>query len=210
MNLGKKITNLRKKEKITQEQFAELIGVTRQTISNWEQNITKPDIDQIKDISNMFHISIDELLGNDIKNIFIEKVNKTENIVNKNTKNIRILVITIYFILLISSILVTIYLLTKKDFTKEYQSEFRCTSKENTYLVSVVEEDYYEQIETDKQYNENLVNSEYFIEISELDKSKYMYNVLEKYYAGKTLSEIFDGLEIVKKVMINEYGAKCR
>ena len=53
MNLGKKITNLRKKEKITQEKFAELIGVTRQTISNWESNVTKPDINQIKEISKI-------------------------------------------------------------------------------------------------------------------------------------------------------------
>ena len=36
MNLGKKIINLRKQEKITQEKLAEIIGVTRQTISNWE------------------------------------------------------------------------------------------------------------------------------------------------------------------------------
>lgn len=34
MNLGKKLINLRKQEKMTQEKFAELIGVTRQTISN--------------------------------------------------------------------------------------------------------------------------------------------------------------------------------
>jgi len=69
MDLGKKIINLRKKEKITQEKLADIIGVTRQTISNWELNVTKPDLKQIKELSKVFHISIDELISDtDVEN----------------------------------------------------------------------------------------------------------------------------------------------
>ena len=191
MNLGKKLTNLRKREKITQEKIAEIIGVTRQTISNWELNITKPDINQIKEISKIFNISIDELVGNDIKNIFIEKVNKTETIVNKNTKNIRILVITIYFILLSSLIFITIYLLTKKDFTREYQPEFTCISKEGTvYNISVDSEFFQEEDVKPEEHLNNIMNTEYFIIVSEQDPKTNNYSVIERYYAGKTLNEI--------------------
>lgn len=200
MNLGKKIINFRKKDKLTQEQLAELIGVTRQTISNWEQEITKPDINQIKEISKTFNISIDELLGNDIKNVFIEKANKTQNLVNKNTKNIRILVITIYIIILLGVILFTVYLLTKKDFTREYQTEFTCTSKDGEiYNISV-----------DEEFNESENISEYYVRLSMFDKADYSYHTEEKFYAGRQLSEIYDVLELTKKLMIHEYHTICR
>lgn len=200
MNLGKKIINFRKRDKLTQEQLAELIGVTRQTISNWEQNITKPDITQIQEISKTFRISIDELVGNDIKNIFIEKANKTQNLVNTNTKNIRILIITIYFIVLLSVILFTVYLLTKKDFTREYQVEFTCTSKEGEiYNISV-----------DDEFNKNENITEYYVRVSQFDKEDYSYHTEEKFYAGRQLSEIYDVLELTKKLMIHEYRTICR
>ena len=213
MDLGKKIINLRKKEKITQEKLADVIGVTRQTISNWELNVTKPDLKQIKELSKVFHISIDELVDNDVKNVIIEKVNKTEKVVNKNTKNIRVLVITIYFIILLSIIFLTIHILTKKDFTKDYQAEFYCTNKETTFNVSVwaTENDFSSNEDTsDKDFFENLNNTKYYIEISEQDKYTSVYNVIERYPAGNSLKEVFDSLEIVKKLMIEEYNAKCR
>ena len=51
MDLGKKILELRKKENLSQEQLAEKMNVTRQTISKWELNETKPDIKQAKELS---------------------------------------------------------------------------------------------------------------------------------------------------------------
>jgi len=44
MNLGKKLINLRKQEKMIQEKFAEIIWVSRQTISNWELNVARLDL----------------------------------------------------------------------------------------------------------------------------------------------------------------------
>lgn len=54
MELGNKIIKLRKREKLSQESLADKLNVARQTISNWELNITKPDINQIKKISKIF------------------------------------------------------------------------------------------------------------------------------------------------------------
>lgn len=62
MNLGEKIIELRKKENLTQEKLAEKIGISRQTLFNWENNSTSPDINQAKKISEIFKISLDDLL----------------------------------------------------------------------------------------------------------------------------------------------------
>lgn len=78
MNLGNKIMTLRKKNNLSQEDLAEKVGVTRQTISKWELEETTPDINQAKKLSMIFNISLDELVNNDVNSILIEKVSNTE------------------------------------------------------------------------------------------------------------------------------------
>ena len=80
MDLGKKILELRKKENLSQEQLAEKINVTRQTISKWELNETTPDIKQAKELSRLFKISLDELTENDITTLVMQKVSNTEKL----------------------------------------------------------------------------------------------------------------------------------
>lgn len=63
MSLGEKIIELRKKENLTQEKLSEKIGISRQTLSNWEGNCTSPDIIQAKKLSKIFRISLDDLLS---------------------------------------------------------------------------------------------------------------------------------------------------
>lgn len=58
MDLSNKILELRKKEKLSQEQLAEKLNVTRQTISNWKLNQTATDINQTKCITKIFNVSI--------------------------------------------------------------------------------------------------------------------------------------------------------
>lgn len=69
MEIGKKITDLRKNNKLSQEDLAEKLGVTKQTISKWELGQTYPSINQAKELSKIFNISLDELVNNDIKNL---------------------------------------------------------------------------------------------------------------------------------------------
>ena len=80
MDLGKKILELRKKENLSQEQLAEKINVTRQTISKWELNETTPDIKQAKELSKLFKISLDELTDNDMTALVMQKVSNTEKL----------------------------------------------------------------------------------------------------------------------------------
>lgn len=67
MAIGRKIVNLRKKYNFTQEKLAEKIGVSRQTLSNWESDITSPDLVQASTLSKILKISLDELVDNNLE-----------------------------------------------------------------------------------------------------------------------------------------------
>ena len=62
MTIAEKIKQLRKDNSMTQEDLAEKLNVSRQTISKWETSVTIPDADNIVAISKMFNITTDELL----------------------------------------------------------------------------------------------------------------------------------------------------
>lgn len=62
MTLGDKLSKLRKENNYTQEQLADVLGVSRQAISKWESNITYPETDKLIRISELFNCSLDYLL----------------------------------------------------------------------------------------------------------------------------------------------------
>ena len=67
MNIGEQINNLQKKHGLSQDDFSNLFNVSRQTISNWENGKSYPDLEMIIKISDYFKISVDELLRNDVQ-----------------------------------------------------------------------------------------------------------------------------------------------
>ena len=69
MNIGEQINNLRKQHGLSQDDFANLFNVSRQTISNWENGKSYPDLEMIIKVSDYFKISIDELLRNDVQTV---------------------------------------------------------------------------------------------------------------------------------------------
>ena len=69
MSIGEKIVEARRAKNLTQEQLAELLGVTRQSISRWEQNQAYPEVEKILRLSDILGVSCDYLLkGNVTKN----------------------------------------------------------------------------------------------------------------------------------------------
>ncbi len=62
MALGKTLTNLRKEKGLSQEQLAEKLDLTRQTISKWELDQSTPDIEYLLKLSEMFDVSTDYLI----------------------------------------------------------------------------------------------------------------------------------------------------
>ena len=65
MNFSEKLFELRKKSGLSQEELADKINVSRQTISKWEMNQSSPEMDKLINLSEIFNISIDELVGNE-------------------------------------------------------------------------------------------------------------------------------------------------
>lgn len=69
MTIAEKIKQLRKDNNMTQENLAEKLNVSRQTISKWETNIAIPDANNIVAISKVFNITTDELLDYKVETI---------------------------------------------------------------------------------------------------------------------------------------------
>lgn len=69
MTIAEKLKQLRKDNNMTQEDLAEKLNVSRQTISKWETNTTIPDADNIVAISKLFNITTDELLDYRIETV---------------------------------------------------------------------------------------------------------------------------------------------
>lgn len=62
---GEKLKKIRTDNRLTQDELAEKILVTRTAVSKWETNKGYPSIDSLKELSNLFGISIDELIADD-------------------------------------------------------------------------------------------------------------------------------------------------
>lgn len=140
MNIGYKIAELRKRNNFSQEELAEQLGVTRQTISKWELEETTPDIKQAKELSKIFNVSLDELANNDISNILIEKVSNTEKLAGITInilKAIGIFMIVIFVVGVIGFILINFSSLKVEDRDIAGKISFTCNidNKEYTYEV---------------------------------------------------------------------------
>ena len=66
MEISEKIKQIRNKEGLTQEQFSEKINVSRNAVAKWETNRGYPDIQNLISISEVFYISLDELVKDDV------------------------------------------------------------------------------------------------------------------------------------------------
>ncbi|MGG7178540.1 DUF3955 domain-containing protein [Clostridium paraputrificum] len=75
MDFGKQIKQLRLERNLTQEQMAKKLNISRQAISNWENNKNLPDLEMIITISKVFSLSLDKLiLGGDSMTNMSEKL----------------------------------------------------------------------------------------------------------------------------------------
>jgi len=66
VKFGENLQKLRKERGISQEQLAEQLGVTRQSVSKWESGASYPEMDKIVAICNIFHCDMDVLINKDI------------------------------------------------------------------------------------------------------------------------------------------------
>ena len=112
--IGKKILELRKVNHLSQEELAEKIAVTRQTISNWELGETIPDLKQATLLAKEFNISVDELTNSEKLS---NKIDKTINNSNKILKIVKTILI-ILTIAIILTLLIGIFVFESMDYFK--------------------------------------------------------------------------------------------
>jgi len=97
MDIGSKLKNSRTKSGMTQEAVAEKIGVSRQTISNWENNKSYPDIVSVIHLSDLYSVSLDELLKGDEK--MIEHLDNSTNEVKSREKFAKLIQVIAYLVI---------------------------------------------------------------------------------------------------------------
>lgn len=159
MSLGENILNLRKKSGLSQEQLSEKVGVTRQTISNWELGETAPNPEQLKLLSKVLNISIDELLNNDIKNVLVERVSNTEKLAGIIIKILKFIGISFIILFVIDIISLILFVSTGK-FTKIGNSATTvCKIEDNSYEI---------ELGTDKKFRCDNCTDKMYKEINEL------------------------------------------
>lgn len=81
MSLGNSLFQARKKSGLSQEEVAAKLGVSRQTISKWELDETLPDIRQSKNLSSLYHMTLDALVDFDLE------VREIEEIIEKTSED---------------------------------------------------------------------------------------------------------------------------
>ena len=84
MNIGRRLKDARIESGYTQEQVAEQLDVSRQTISSWENGRTFPDIVSVVSLSDIYDVSLDVLIKGDEK--MLEHLEESTNIVKSNKK----------------------------------------------------------------------------------------------------------------------------
>ena len=143
MEIGKKIIELRKKNGLSQEELAEKVGVSRQTISKWELGETSPDLKQGKGLSKIFNVSLDELVDNDIKDILVERTSNTEKLAGLILKLIKFVVI---FVIVAPILYIMLYIVVRniRESNKGNLMDvtITCTLHDEKYSYSF---NYYEQ-----------------------------------------------------------------
>ena len=81
MNLSENLKKIRKDNNLSQEDLAEKLGVSRQSVSKWESGRAYPEMDKVLELCKLFNLNIDDLLNQDIKEI--EKTKQSTSTINK-------------------------------------------------------------------------------------------------------------------------------
>lgn len=76
MNLSDNLKKIRKDNNLSQEQLAEKLKVSRQSVSKWESGAAFPELDKVMELCKLFNLNIDDLLNNDVKEVKETKESK--------------------------------------------------------------------------------------------------------------------------------------
>ena len=102
MTIGSLLKEARLKAKLTQEEVAESLGVSRQSISNWENNKTYPDVLNVIALIDLYQVSLDVLLKGSVD--YMQHLNESTDVVKSNKLLIRVILFALLGILFVLAI----------------------------------------------------------------------------------------------------------
>ena len=183
LKISKKISEIGNSNKLTQEDLAEILGVARQTVSNWENDKCYPDIETIILISDKFNISLDILLKEDKE--MIKKIDKS---VRLNKINKKIWMILVILVIVLFFLGYKFYLFNKYNVYSDSDLKFSIQELIANVDKSIANRDFEDMhIFIPEEYTENIDN-DYIYELNnESAISLYKYDTLD--WFSKRISE---------------------
>ncbi|MBQ3370689.1 MAG: helix-turn-helix transcriptional regulator [Mogibacterium sp.] len=133
MELGKRILGIRKENDLTQDELAEICSVTRQTISNWENGKSYPDLDTLVVLSDSFGVSLDALLKGDRE--MVSEITKEQ----KQGRYHRIKMVIA--VIIVATVFLASILILQNTFTTLKPSDYQITVREITLEDVTVDKD---------------------------------------------------------------------
>ncbi|MCK8625216.1 helix-turn-helix transcriptional regulator [Apilactobacillus sp. M161] len=186
MEFNKKIIYLRNKSNITQSQFAEILKVSRSTVSGWETGRNVPDIEMIVSICDFFNVSLDYMLRGDNK--LIKKIGMS--------KKIKTFLIIFIFVL----IFISLYFANKS-----YENNLNVINPNNLKIEKIEKKSVYLEKEHKTDYKYFLyvkLNSKF----STWDKYRLGFSVYPVIYYGKGIDKNFVFVSLYSRNSINIFS----
>ena len=176
MTVAEMIKKTRTEANMTQEEYGAKCGVSRQTVSSWENERSLPDLQMLIDICNTYHVSLDKLLNEDKE--FVEKI----DFYHKYQKVIRFIGICLAAGILIFALIFTNWKITEKNMNHAFER--------NAEKLGFIKGEIYEMNEENVQYR--LPNQK----LPFLKKDFYVKNCYADFtIAGTEISIVFDEAE---------------
>ena len=192
--IGSIIKDIRKKNNLTQNEFASILGVTFQAVSKWENDKSIPDITILKDISNKFNVDLNYLISG-----------KKVNINKKSFFKKNMIIITIIVFIIIS---VCVFL-----FFHKHNYEFKTLNGETKDIKvtgSITYDESKSSIYLNVDYNADDTQKYSYIKCTLYEKHQDILNVIsEKEYLEKTSVSLNEYLKMISFV-IDNYSPSCK
>lgn len=192
--IGSIIKDIRKKNNLTQNEFASILGVTFQAVSKWENDKSIPDITILKDISNKFNVDLNYLISG-----------KKVNINKKSFFKKNMIIITAIIFIIIS---VCVFL-----FFHKHNYEFKTLNGETKDIKvtgSITYDESKSSIYLNVDYNADDTQKYSYIKCTLYEKHQDILNVIsEKGYLEKTPVSLKEYLKMISFV-IDNYSPSCK